>query len=386
MFEKAVLSDRQRFRGIDPGLLAEFLIYYDKVQVTCTASDLAILAERIGIDTTVELLKIQHLSVVLDELDVHFFTESDGIYRFSSTGALSSPEMLAGHISMRLGHSGAQHRKKIDEMIDLIEFRSDYTPIEMELEQCAAAAIDWLATSNAAIELLFALSGQWDIYREAQGSPLFRVTNMSGLPPGAHIETNIAYLNKKDLYDKRAILRLACQLLRNVSDAKTAAADMAVTDQFSQLLAESFSRALRAPIRNDVRLFEEVVLGRTPAVAEAIRTGHRSYSDLLSLLEKKQKFTNWMKGRSPEKRLVDEYFEAVRRQGWLSAIPGKVGRYSFFTGAGLLIDAFATGGIATATAIGGSAIDAFLLDPLTRGWRPDHFVEGPLRKFVAKDV
>ncbi len=57
--------------------------------------------------------------------------------------------------------------------------------------------------------------------------------------------------------------------------------------------------------------------------------------------------------------------------------PMKVIRFLIFTGGGLLVPALA--------ALGLSAADAFVVDRLLGGWRPNQFVNGPLKGFARLD-
>jgi hypothetical protein len=65
----------------------------------------------------------------------------------------------------------------------------------------------------------------------------------------------------------------------------------------------------------------------------------------------------------------------------MDGLPAKSLRWLIFTGAGLLL-----GGIPGAVGLVASTLsgasDTFLVDHLVRGWKPNQFVEGPLREFV----
>lgn len=59
-------------------------------------------------------------------------------------------------------------------------------------------------------------------------------------------------------------------------------------------------------------------------------------------------------------------------------------RWSLFTGAGLLLDALYGGGLGTASGLALSAGDAFLLDKLVKGWKPNQFIDNTLQEFVDR--
>lgn len=52
------------------------------------------------------------------------------------------------------------------------------------------------------------------------------------------------------------------------------------------------------------------------------------------------------------------------------------------SGAGLGIDAVVGGPWGTVTGLALSAADTLLLDRFIKGWRPNQFIEGPLKEFL----
>jgi hypothetical protein len=66
----------------------------------------------------------------------------------------------------------------------------------------------------------------------------------------------------------------------------------------------------------------------------------------------------------------------------LEKLPSKSIRWSFFTGAGIITDIAATGGIATLVGLGLSALDTFYLDKLISGWKPNQFIEEEVKKLL----
>jgi hypothetical protein len=83
--------------------------------------------------------------------------------------------------------------------------------------------------------------------------------------------------------------------------------------------------------------------------------------------------------------LLAQYYEATTKQTWIETLPAKVVRWSVIGGGGLLATLMGTPGLPLA--IGSLAVagaDSLLLERLTRGWRPDQFVDSTLRPFVSK--
>jgi hypothetical protein len=107
----------------------------------------------------------------------------------------------------------------------------------------------------------------------------------------------------------------------------------------------------------------------------------KSFDDLLKLLDKAAKFKAWLKNQKPDENLCKNYLREVTASTWIEKLPAKSLRWTLFTGAGLAADSVGAGGIGTAIGVGVSAADAFLLDKIIKGWKPNHFVNEHLTNF-----
>ncbi len=134
----------------------------------------------------------------------------------------------------------------------------------------------------------------------------------------------------------------------------------------------------------DIDIFQTVHL-EGKSLREVINSGARSFGEFLDLLDEARKFKSWLKGASPEIGLLKEYHQAVTSTSWLEKLPTKGTRFALMTGAGVLLDALATGGVATFGAIALGTADTFLLDKFLSGWRPNHFVEQDLWQFLEEE-
>jgi hypothetical protein len=54
------------------------------------------------------------------------------------------------------------------------------------------------------------------------------------------------------------------------------------------------------------------------------------------------------------------------------------------TAAGFAVSTFTSPVVGAVAATALSAGDAFLLDKLLKGWKPSHFIEGPLKQFLRE--
>jgi hypothetical protein len=81
---------------------------------------------------------------------------------------------------------------------------------------------------------------------------------------------------------------------------------------------------------------------------------------------------------------LKEYYKEVTAGSWMDKLPARAARWSIFTGIGLVVDALGGAGIGTAAALAVSAGDALILDSIIDGWKPNHFIDNELTKFINK--
>ena len=110
------------------------------------------------------------------------------------------------------------------------------------------------------------------------------------------------------------------------------------------------------------------------SVREAINSGERTPREFIDLLGTADAFKKWLNAQNPDKDLIQEMLREKSSTGWLEMLSVKAARFSIFSAAGYLIDMAAPG---SSVVLG--AVDGFLLDKLTKKWRPHFFVENKLR-------
>ena len=109
------------------------------------------------------------------------------------------------------------------------------------------------------------------------------------------------------------------------------------------------------------------------------------FAAVLKLLDSADKFRHWLHQQPPDTNLVRAYYQEAIKDTWAEKLPAKSTRWSIFTGVGLGIDALGAGGLGTAANVAVSAVDAFLVDKLAKGWKPHQFVERDLKPLLAPE-
>ena len=141
---------------------------------------------------------------------------------------------------------------------------------------------------------------------------------------------------------------------------------------------------LRLPLLFFCCLFQNFLFEDSKAVCETMNRGERTFKDLLELISKAKKFQKWLAGKEPDSDLLKEYYKEVTAGSWVDKLTARTARWSLFTGVGLAIDALGGGGLGTAASLAISAGDAFIVDSIIGGWKPNQFIDNEVKKFVKK--
>lgn len=213
-----------------------------------------------------------------------------------------------------------------------------------------------------------------------------------------HVATNIDFEAATAAYHQRVpaessplsvatILAHVSDTRRDIDVASRHSSDMALAPIRSVLGACKFAEVLRHCERKlqALDLFQEVVFEDSRSIREAVNSGERAFCDVLRLVQQANKFKEWLGNQADSDDLRDAYCKEVSRLDWAEKLPPKAVRWLIVTGAGLAVDAVAGGHVGSAGSLVLSAADALLLDRFMKGWRPNQFVEGPLREFLRLD-
>lgn len=210
---------------------------------------------------------------------------------------------------------------------------------------------------------------------------------VKSIPRGENfiISTNIDFekLNQKK---KKGIENItAARLVTNILSARTDlvlsshyGADFQTSRTNSEIMRIKHSQILRYMDRgiSDKDAFQEILLGDTRALKNAIDSNIRTFDEFLILLDKATKFRKWFGGLNPDEKAIRAYIEELGRSDWLESLPIKASRFVFGTVIGF---SDPSAGLATSVA------DSFILEKLLGGWRPNHFVTKKLQPFVSDE-
>lgn len=413
MFDQVVIR-RHESGGeiVDPGLLAESLLYYDNVHLLMSGAILRSLLRTIGPDTILALVEQKRLSATWLTDNLGMVTNTVGPISYHAFSAFTFAKRKDGSrvhtkdevvkcFDDELGVSGS-NRKKARRFLQNLEFRAQVPTVTRPDGKTINAQSDgitdlagrdvedpnylrFLIEEGLRAEVPeFALPAGWDfeLFKTAEGY--------------VH-STNLNFAKINELYHQRVSAKInSIAPTSLLIKALNARADLYfATDYMSEFVTDRTSSNL---IRNrmgeilrrhdksmaTIEAFQDVNLKNGRAVREAINSGERGFDDFLRLLDKAARFKPWIKGMNPDANLLEEYQRAIVTDSWFETLPAKIARFVVFSLSGVGLGHLFPSGIGEVSGVALGAADAFLLSRIFKGWKPNQFVEGPLTEFVSK--
>lgn len=382
---------------IDAGLIAETLIFYDKVHILFDHGTLVSSLRSIGLDNILYLLnnRIVSASFLLgnfatyteakNQIPVHRFINfslhkhADGRKAKKEDGIYTAFDAVYGN--------SRQTRMSAEKFMERLSFRQpgsfssipDQATSDLNDSQYVTDAIE-MALRRLVPSYSLPHGWYFQIVRTEQG--FFVSTNLD------YDQINAEY--HKLVSPKHSTIGsafLVSHILSARGDMCFAAdymSELVTNPVSSDLIRAKFGAILQRRLRSSeaISAFQDMRLSNTRALREAINSGERSFDEFLKLLDKAHKFKEWLRVQNPDENLLKAYIEESFRETVFDRLPSKAIRFAVFSLAGIGAEAIAPSGIGIAAGLGIGAFDSFLLDKLIGGWRPSHFVEGPLRAFV----
>lgn len=394
MFEHIVLRRAQDGLPISAGQIAEALLYYQKVQLFVDRGTLIKLVQQIGTDRTLVLLRRPELSAVYCEEVLATHTQSVGVSQFhkyvaftlagdKSVGQLKKPKERLQFELERQGiqkHEAKRFTKSFLDIVPVRKFSGNHF-LQGGIADAAKRDLSNLEyTKQAFAKAISGIPGGYEI-----GNDLNLELINSDL--GVVVFTNIdfASINRRRAESSPPIEPLTiAHLLSNILEAR---ADLALAsfyggDFVTSGITSSIIQAHHADIlrRSNLnaelrRQFTEVVLPDSPALAEIIDSGERSFDEFLRLLNRATRFKGWLKTINPDEGLIRSYMRDISSESWIERLPAKSLRYVLTTA----LDA-----TYPAVGLASGLFDNFVLEKLLSGWRPNHFVSGRLSPFIDR--
>lgn len=390
MFKSICIKSSDSKFPTDIGFIAENLLYYQNVHIIAGADTLPILVNNCGVDSLIELLTNRNLKIhirenmlcVIEKKTVDGTNLTDAAL-FTSNG-LTKEEVLFRGIFKASGRRGYSKRttNKLLPLVDTIKYEDNICDLVRDdigdsdyFKQSIIETIKFynpnLTLRPEEINYIFEKQNDGYIFETDLNYDLIN-KQLPNNPSGTIINPSSIMLN---ILETRGDMHLASNL--NAEIATTSINTLLMKIKFHDIYKKT------AKSSDELFQFNDFTLSNGHAIKEVLNNGDKNFDDFLKILDKADKYRNWLNNIDEDKNIIQEFHSAVTRETWIDKIPSKTFRWSFFTGAGLLADALVTGGLGTAIGIGLSLGDAFLLEKILKGWKPSVFIDKELKPFAT---
>lgn len=375
---------------IDIGALAEGLLFYGRVAIVGNSATVKYLLARIPPFVVLSMLRD-------GRLEFHYLADQIGVSTQEINGrphhglmAFSSPD----HTIEKIGASsfkdaaGSTSQAKVgaNKFTDLLRSldHSGFDQSSVLQSFADKQAVD-VSVSSLLREIApgFSLSAdlRFEIERQKEG---------------IYVDTNIDFAELNRIYhqvvpasqstlNEAYILTLLQGAYEAIYFAALLDAEVAVHPIERAVQARAVDAVMSRHVhsQSQIESFAELTLADSHAIREAVNSGAVPFAAVLKLLDSADKFRHWLHQQPPDTNLVRAYYQETIKDTWAEKLPAKSTRWSIFTGIGLGLDALGAGGFGTAASVAVSAVDAFLVDKLAKGWKPHQFVEKDLKSLFV---
>jgi hypothetical protein len=392
MFRSALVRRHSsRGKSIDAGLIAETLLFYGQVHVVADKAILTDLITTLGEDALTRLITEHGLKLIYTRSIPAVMKETQNYVEM----------FLPSSITIVAKHAGAKKITVADEINEITsdtlgnsrksrnfarflcknsKFRrigptdepDSFKTIEYDL-------LDQGYLERAVKQQISMLVPSWD----APENLMFKMLSAGDRRYYALTNLNFDALNQAAKRDGITLDELSVErLLSHINDARidldlslNYMSDLITTDTNAELIRTRLLGLLKKRSQNEQEIlqFQEIHLGDARAIRDAINSGARDFAEFLPLLKRASKFKSWLADVDPDARLLNEFYKATTADSWATFLPTKLMRYMFTSIAGFA-------GLVPGLAVG--AVDELFLDGLLKGWRPNQFVDGPLKSFI----
>lgn len=376
---------------LDLSFLAEAMLFYGSVEVVTNRVSLRQLIREIGAEVLLEFIDRGYVELKVERNFTGVITKNTGTPTEAHAPTVFQIErqelldVLRPVVIASLGREGRGRRLALRFLS-----RISNAPIDEQLATRFGADLTTPGYLEESARLALQLA--------LPGTPIPDGLRFEALPLGDNhfrIETNLNFDALNDAYHRRVsaahsslssahLLGQLLQARKILEDAARNEVELAVASDYAALIGLRISSALRQRARSakEIETFQDLIFDDGRTLGAVFASKERTFRDLLPILDQASKFRAWLREREVTSTLVRDYFRAVTEKSWIDKLPSKILRWSVFTGAGLALDATGAGGIGTAGGIMISVADAFFVERILRGWRPNQFVEESLKDFV----
>jgi hypothetical protein len=392
MFESITFFNQNRTAASSPldiGALVECMLFYGKTNIVANQVILKQLLSYFGIDRVIELINEDLIQIIYTEDGVGIHTSTTDGIQYHDAIQYSSPqhtyEIEIRKICTEITGKSGKGRRVAKRIHDLIEVRNHEKII---LEGARKSILDQEYVNNSAKSILQSLIPE---PIDVNGVEFHTKKTKNGIV----VASNIDFMAINQIYHKYVppshstitpgiILSHILQTESELYFSSNNLSEMATSQLSANLISHKVNYLLEKSLKSSEQIsdFQEFIFNDAKSLREAVNNRQINLDDLLIVLKNSQRFKKWIIGIDPDQDLIKSYYAEVTKKTVVDKLPGKSARWGIFTGAGLIADVIATGGIGTAVGIGLGALDTFYLNKLISGWKPNQFIEGDVKRLL----
>ena len=335
---------------LDAGAIAEGLLFYGRVAIVGNTGTLKTLLAQIPPFIVLTLLKDRRI-------EFYYLADQTGVSTVQTTTGrnlhslirFSSPQHTIEKVGLEAFKAAAGNTGQA--RVGASQFTRYLRPLDhggFDQKSVIEALLDQDATENSVKALVdvaapgFALSEplRFRIERQAQGF---------------FVDTNINFGALNQIYHKRVpqghssiseayLLALVQGAYEATYYAATLDSEVAVSPLEQVVQAKTVESIVKRRMQSESQIasFVDLTMTDAKAIREAINSGHVSFVQLLKLLDYADKFRHWLREQPINAELLRSYYQAIVTDSWVDKLPGKLSRWTAFTGIGIAVDALGT--------------------------------------------
>jgi hypothetical protein len=390
MFEKIVFKNQSGYGDLlDIGAIAEALLFYGQVSIIANSATIYFILKKIPPFVLLDLVCNDRLNILYteDQLAVSTIDRPTSL-PLHSFSKFSSPQHTFDKIPFKCFFEKTNNRLASRKFANkIIQTNHDFFDQEAVLSTFENFQRDELSVDSI-IHSLVPEYRQSDTIR-------FRLERENG---GFIIDTNIDFIALNTahhrLVPKEHSSITSAYLLSLFQDSQEELyfggklnSEIAVSSLSRKIHSQTVDSILNRSIKSEsqIQAFSALTLESGHAIRESINNNKLAFSEVVGLLDKADKFRDWLKDQPTDEELIKNYYQATIKNSFVEKLPVKSIRWGVFTSAGLVVDSLGAGGLGTAIGTALGVFDTFILDKLIGGWRPHHFVEGELVKLLSNE-
>jgi len=310
---------------LDIGFLVEAMLFYGRVDVVVSRAGLGQLVRTFGPELLLEFLGRDHMAVQFERNFTGVVTENQrtpletymlSIMQIEGQDFLDVILPVVTEIVCRQGRSRRLSRALASRIAQI--------RIDDELHFRVAEDLKSPGYLNDAVRAIL------ETYVPADFSSDVR---FEIIPIGAQkfkIGTNLDFTALNRIYHQRIpathssldapyILSHIMEARKMLENSANADAELAVSPVYSRLTSLKLESTICSRQRSaeGISAFQNLVFEDGRSIAEAINSGATRLEKVLPVLDRAEKFRDWLRTRQPDADLVKEYFRAVTSESWI---------------------------------------------------------------------